>query len=130
MRYETTALRIREAMSDMGISQQELANRSGIGKSSISHYINGFNEPGNKSAYALSMVLGVNPSWLMGLNVPKHTAPEQKTENYSKQFADRLSKYSPEEIEKAMKIIELYENATPEGRAVFETLLKLSQQNP
>ena len=72
MKYYETASRIKEAMNDMGISQQELADRSHIGKSSISHYVNGTNEPGNKSAYALARVLNVNPAWLMGLNAPKH----------------------------------------------------------
>ena len=70
MKYEKTALRFKNAMSACGLSQQELANRSGIGKSSISHYVNGSNEPGNKAAYALSKVLGVNPAWLMGLDAP------------------------------------------------------------
>ena len=72
MKYYETASRIKEAMNDIGISQQELADRSHIGKSSISHYVNGTNEPGNKSAYALARVLNVNPAWLMGLNAPKH----------------------------------------------------------
>lgn len=73
MRYEVTANRIREAMSDLGMSQQELADKSKLGKSSISHYVNGSNEPGNKSAYALAEVLNVNPGWLMGLDVPKES---------------------------------------------------------
>lgn len=75
MKYEKTALRFKNAMSACGLSQQELANRSGIGKSSISHYVNGSNEPGNKAAYALSKVLGVNPAWLMGLDAPMEPVP-------------------------------------------------------
>lgn len=70
MRYETTAKRLRYAMDALGISQQELANRAGVGKSSISHYINGTNEPGNKAAYKLASVLKVDPAWLMGFDVP------------------------------------------------------------
>lgn len=73
MRYELTAKRIREAMRDMNMTQQELADKSGIGKSSISHYVNGSNEPGNKSAYNMAKVLNVNPAWIMGLDAPKKT---------------------------------------------------------
>ena len=51
MKYEVTARRLREALSDMNMTQQELADKSGISKASISHYTNGANEPGNKSAY-------------------------------------------------------------------------------
>lgn len=72
MKYEKTALRLREALEDANISQQELADKSHIGKSSISHYINGSNEPRNKTAYKLAEVLKVNPAWLMGLDAPKH----------------------------------------------------------
>lgn len=72
MKFEKTAFRLREALSDAGLSQQELADKSHIGKSSISHYINGSNEPGNKSAYQIAEVLKVNPAWLMGLDAPKH----------------------------------------------------------
>ena len=75
MKFEKTALRFKEALNICGLSQQELANKSGIGKSSISHYVNGSNEPGNKAAYALAKVLNVNPAWLMGLDVPM-TLPE------------------------------------------------------
>lgn len=74
MKYEETARRIRKAMSDMGLTQQELANKASVGKSSISHYVNGTNEPGNKTAYILAKVLNVNPAWLMGLDVPMEPA--------------------------------------------------------
>lgn len=68
MKYRETARRLLYAMAAANISQQELANQAGIGKSSISHYVNGSNEPGNKAAYAMANVLGVNPLWLMGID--------------------------------------------------------------
>ena len=69
MKYAETARRLLFAMAEANVSQQELSNKSGISKSSISHYVNGSNEPGNKSAYAIAHVLNVNPLWLMGLDV-------------------------------------------------------------
>lgn len=111
MKYEITAKRIREAMTDIGISQQELADKSKIGKSSISHYVNGTNEPGNKSAYALAEVLGVNPAWLMGLDVPKKI--ENENDSKIKDFFDELMETPPtnsKDIEYIRKVFEEFEN--------------------
>ena len=110
MKYEITANRIREAMSDMGITQQELADMSKLGKSSISHYVNGSNEPGNKSAYVLANVLNVNPAWLMGLDAPKEKGIDLDDRNA-----------------KALELLSRYENATPEIQSAIQTLLKAPQ---
>ena len=111
MKYEVTAKRIREAMSDMGLTQQELADKTKLGKSSISHYVNGSNEPGNKSAYVLAEVLNVNPAWLMGLDVPK----EKGIDNLDDRNA------------KALELLTRYEKATPEIQSAIQTLLKAPQ---
>ena len=111
MKYELSAIRLREAMNDIGISQQELANKSGIGKSSISHYINGSNQPGNKSAFLLGKVLGVSPTWLMGLDVPKK-------ENVD--ISDR-------DMDKAWELYQRYINLPPEFRKAADALLKIDQ---
>ena len=65
-----SAFRINEAMNDIGMSQQELADLTKLGKASISHYVNGHHQPGNKAVLALANILGVNPAWLMGYDVP------------------------------------------------------------
>ena len=157
MRYELTAKRIKEAMSDMGITQQELADKSGIGKSSISHYVNGSNEPANKSAYALAEVLNVNPAWLMGLDVPKESfetlqkkmveqrleflsidADDQEALNENekkfKEFKEKYTILSAEKgtgksdtIEKALDFLQRYEDASPEVQAAIRSLLKVPQ---
>ena len=78
MKYAETAKRLQEALDDLGINQQELADRSGVGKSSISHY-NGSNTPSNITAGKLASVLRVNPAWLMGIDVPKKVGlPKEK----------------------------------------------------
>lgn len=74
MRYEVTARRLRAALDSAEMRAQDLSNRSGIGKSSISQYLSGSHAPSNKSAGAMAAVLGVNPVWLMGFDVPM-TAP-------------------------------------------------------
>ena len=146
MKYELTANRIREAMYENGISQQELADKSGIGKSSISHYANGSNEPGNKSAYALAKVLNVNPAWLMGLDVPKESIEtlqgkmtkarldflmldENDTEHIlenKEEFENAKALY--EKIQSSNEFLKLFENATPEAQRIVESFLKSQQQ--
>jgi len=71
MKHKITAQRLREAMEDKKISAQELSNITGIGKSSISQYVNGSHTIGNIKAYQIAKVLDVNPMWLMEFDVPK-----------------------------------------------------------
>lgn len=140
MKYEITAKRIKEAMSDMGISQQELADKSKIGKSSISHYVNGTNEPGNKSAYMMSKVLNVNPGWLMGLDVPKHIE-NRSNEDIAFFFESLMDNSEVESIQiedvrkimdkamdsktsKALKMYELFLKAPDHIQKTVEDLLK------
>lgn len=71
MKYETIAKRLQIALTEANISQQELSEKSGVGKSSISHYVNGTHAPSNISAGKMAAVLDVEPLWLMGFDVPK-----------------------------------------------------------
>lgn len=76
MKYELTATRLKKAMAEKGFSQQELCNRSGVTKSSISHYVNGKNVPDNFQAYKLAKVLDVAPEWLMAIDDPNFVVVE------------------------------------------------------
>ena len=125
MRYELTAKRIREALEDLNMTQQELADLSQIGKSSISHYVNGSNEPGNKSAYSLAQVLKVNPAWLMGLDAPKYLPPKQPL------FSEPIeSMKRKQDIEKAIEMYEKYINAIPQVQDAVDALLKVPRPDP
>lgn len=72
MEYVEVSKRIKEAMNDKNISAIELSRLSGVGKAAISHYVNGRYCPHNKNAVMIANVLNVNPTWLMGFDVPKH----------------------------------------------------------
>lgn len=66
----TTGERIRYALDLRGMKQIELAERTGIGKSSISTYISGAYLPKQKNIYLMAKVLDVSEAWLMGADVP------------------------------------------------------------
>ena len=51
-------------------SQQEFANIVGIGKSSVSQYVNGTNFPSNIRAGQIAEAFGINPAWVMGFDAP------------------------------------------------------------
>jgi len=71
MKYKLTAQRIAKILRDTGMKQQELADKSGVSKYNISHFVNGYNKPGNLNAAAISRVTGYNPLWIMGFDVPE-----------------------------------------------------------
>lgn len=69
MKYELTAKRLKRALDMCSMKPQELSEKSGVSKSSISQYINGSHTPSNISSGKMSAVLDVNPLWLMGFDV-------------------------------------------------------------
>ena len=68
MKYPVTALRLRDALEQKEMSPQELADKSGVSKSSISLYLHGHNEPRTINASKMATVLGCSPLWLMGFD--------------------------------------------------------------
>lgn len=117
MKYEKTAIRLREALSEANLTQQELADKSHIGKSSISHYINGTNEPGNKSAYQIAEVLKVNPAWLMGLDAPKHLY-KLDIEEMQIELTKKISELSEEQQKHLMSYVDFLLKAETGGNYV------------
>lgn len=91
MKNELTAKRIQLALSNANIKSQELADRSGVGKASISQYVNGSHVPGNISAEKIGKILNVNPLWLMGFDV---TMERKDTPAQAEKDFDILYKFS------------------------------------
>lgn len=69
MKHEITAKRLRRALDKSGFSAQELSDKSGVSKASISQYVNGSHKPSNISAQKIGNCLGINPLWIMGFDV-------------------------------------------------------------
>lgn len=62
--------RLKEIMKIHNLKQSDLVEKTGIGKSSISTYLSGEYQPKQDKIIKLSNALDVNPSWLMGYDVP------------------------------------------------------------
>ena len=64
--------RFQEAIGDMGAVN--LAEKLGCPKSLISMYLSGQRKPSKMAIQLISLILGVNPAWLSGLDVSKESS--------------------------------------------------------
>ena len=62
--------RLLHAMNLKGLKQVDLVNSTGIAKATMSGSMKGEFEPKQKNLHLISKSLKVNPSWLMGFDVP------------------------------------------------------------
>lgn len=67
----TFANRLNSLLSELNMTKAELSRRTGIQPSSISDWCNGLYEAKQDKVDLLSNVLGVDPAYLMGFDVPK-----------------------------------------------------------
>ena len=63
---ETTKNRIKRMTEILNITQKELAQKAHIRESSISNYVKGISEPGQKTIKKIAETFHISPSWLMG----------------------------------------------------------------
>ncbi|HEE1571422.1 TPA: helix-turn-helix domain-containing protein [Staphylococcus aureus] len=96
--------RLKQIMSERKISQSELSRRTGIGRNSISDYLNGKYEAKQDKVFELAKVLNVNEAWLMGFDISKNRKIENNdiTSIYSKLTPPRQSnvlKYATNQLE-------------------------------
>lgn len=67
---ESFAQRLAAAMDIRNVKQSELVEKTGITKGAISSYVSGEYVPKQTNTYKLAQALDVNPTWLMGYDVP------------------------------------------------------------
>lgn len=75
---DTFKNRLLYAMELKGLKQVDLIKLTKIPKATISGYMNGEFEPKQKNLHILSKTLNVNPSWLMGYDLPTEPEKENK----------------------------------------------------
>lgn len=68
-KHKKSAERLKRALDLKGWNSQRLSDETGIPKSSISQYRNGYHCPNNLNAGLIGKALGVSPAWLMGFDV-------------------------------------------------------------
>lgn len=81
--------RFKTALSIRGIKPVDLAKQMGISEATISQYRSGYAKPKEPRLVAIANILGVDPAWLMGLDVPME--PRQKHPGEMGQEAEKES---------------------------------------
>lgn len=84
MKYPEIANRITQILNIRGLKAQDLVEKTGINKSSISQYVNGNHCPSNDKAQLMADVLKVNPLWLMGFDVEMESSINEEKEREEK----------------------------------------------
>lgn len=116
MKNELTAKRMQLALSNANMIPQELAEKSGVSKSSISQYVNGSHAPSNISSGKMGKVLDVNPLWLMGFDVDMKESIIEKSPEELRQ--EKFNQY--EHIVDKYRFISTH---SPDGASVVDTVL-------
>lgn len=80
-------IRLRQALSESGMTQSELGRRTGIDRTVISGYVRGKFKPKQDNLHSLATVLNVNEAWLMGFDVDKrrsthYSVPKEDGESH------------------------------------------------
>ena len=68
--------RLKEALDYREMRPVDLCNKTKISQSTMSQYLSGYAEPKKKRLSLIADALNVNPTWLMGLNVPMEQTEE------------------------------------------------------
>ena len=90
---KVSSRRLGSLLSELGISQQELADKSGVLKSSISQYLTERATPSNINAGKMPKVLSVDPLWLMGYDVPMRKENSDSGTKFDNIFPIQVHKY-------------------------------------
>ena len=90
---KVSSRRLGSLLSELGISQQELADKSGVLKSSISQYLTERATPSNIIAGKMAKVLSVDPLWLLGYDVPMRKENSDSGTKFDNIFPIQVHKY-------------------------------------
>lgn len=82
--------RIREALSIRNMKQSELAEKSGIDKAAVNHYLNHRYQPKQQGLLKMAKVLDVNEMWLAGYDVPMERNVVDKNSSEVATLFDRI----------------------------------------
>lgn len=68
--------RLKEMMSELSLKQSDVVARTGVTKSALSNYLHGTREPRQDQISKIADPYKINPSWLMGYDVPMYINKE------------------------------------------------------
>ena len=122
--------RLTERMDELGYRQADLAEKTGLSKSRISHYINGRYEAKQEALYLIAKALDVNEAWLMGHDVSKErTFADKESElSFESKLLDQISiKYGKTAVQALSILTELNEEGQKKALSTLEDLSEIQK---
>lgn len=119
-KVEPFKTRLKHALDSRQLKAVDLCKRTKISQSTISQYLSGYAEPKKARLQIIAEALNVNPTWLMGLDVPMEMGWTQYDENCAgKEASD----------EKVMKLAENILKFHGPEKQLMENYKQLSDTN-
>ena len=119
-RVESTANRIRTAMTNANKKQIDIVRETGIDKGALSSYLKGKYEPKQDVIYKLAKALNVSEMWLWGYDCPMQRPEMQKkndaltdivvrlrTDNEFLSLIEGINKLNPEQLASVKQIVDV-----------------------
>lgn len=133
MRSSSSNKRIRSLINELGITQTEFCNKTGIKKSALSNYLNGDRQPRQDQLDKIADTFKINPAWLMGYDVPMSSPRDQyeehliQVEMYQREYEKDLA-YTAKRIHAYAKLIQAAEKCSEAQVDIATNLLESLQQ--
>ena len=118
--------------------QAAFAKKAGIGKSSVSQYVNGTNFPNNITAGIIARAFNMNPAWIMGFDVNQYAIEEQSEEEDNtisismqkhidiiREEKERFGLYMSD---KEILLVKAYRTASDKDKRVVDSVLELDEK--
>ena len=124
MKVSTTSERLNYIMKERGLKQVDILEKAksfkniyniGLGKSTLSQYVNGVQSPDQDRYYLLSLILDVSEPWLMGYDVEMDRVPDEER----KYEASLLEMFSPLSNTRKLMVFEFTRNQLEEQNAII-----------
>lgn len=122
---EPFRIRLEKALKYREMKPSELAKATGISEATISQYRSGYSKPKDDRLVRIANALRVNPSWLMGLDVPMKSTltlslEKMMPDDYVSQGSITLQDVSDDDLE----IFQLLRSYPPEKKAALLQMMK------
>ena len=70
MPIEKVCTRLQKMMREFDVTTVDIAERTGLNRTTVWKYVNGKAEPRQTNIYMIASKFNINPAWLLGYDVP------------------------------------------------------------